>query len=248
MGMNCASTLKAGHSIPTQPDLGRFISRDPIGFQGGLNLFNGASTNPVTFVDPTGLLTADSALLSRLDTFLGSGPGGQRYGYASGQQLLDASVSKANDILYRASLDLDPNTEHGRTTRQILRDIRDIVNSPNWKWGYDCDKAGAYAYTHRNKPNASGNSSYLTESGVRDLGPGRRYPTVAAKEILAAFIIHEAFHLYRGNLQNACGTDRYKTSDHGPNDDGPLFWFTRGVLGPYWDRAWRSPWSGPMVP
>jgi RHS repeat-associated protein len=36
-------------------DLGRFISRDPIGFAGGLNLFNGASTNPMTMVDPEGL-------------------------------------------------------------------------------------------------------------------------------------------------------------------------------------------------
>lgn len=35
-------------------ELGRFISRDPIGFDGGLNLFNGAGTNPVTFVDPSG--------------------------------------------------------------------------------------------------------------------------------------------------------------------------------------------------
>jgi RHS repeat-associated protein len=36
-------------------ELGRFISRDPIGFAGGLNLFNGHSANPVTFVDPAGL-------------------------------------------------------------------------------------------------------------------------------------------------------------------------------------------------
>jgi RHS repeat-associated protein len=36
-------------------ELGRFISRDPIGFAGGLNLFNGAATNPVTFVDPSGM-------------------------------------------------------------------------------------------------------------------------------------------------------------------------------------------------
>ncbi len=35
--------------------LGRFISRDPIGFTGGLNLFNGAGASPVTFVDPAGL-------------------------------------------------------------------------------------------------------------------------------------------------------------------------------------------------
>ena len=37
------------------PDLGRFISRDPIGFAGGLNLCNGAGVSPVTMVDPTGL-------------------------------------------------------------------------------------------------------------------------------------------------------------------------------------------------
>jgi hypothetical protein len=55
MGMSGVLNLKAGHSIPAEADLGRFISRDPIGFRGGLNLFNGASTNPVTMVDPTGL-------------------------------------------------------------------------------------------------------------------------------------------------------------------------------------------------
>jgi hypothetical protein len=36
-------------------ELGRFISRDPIGFRGGLNLFNGHGTSPLTFVDPSGL-------------------------------------------------------------------------------------------------------------------------------------------------------------------------------------------------
>lgn len=55
MGMNGVLDLKAGHSIPSQADLGRFISRDPIGFDGGLHLFNGHSINPVTFTDPDGL-------------------------------------------------------------------------------------------------------------------------------------------------------------------------------------------------
>lgn len=37
------------------PELGRFISRDPIGFRGGLNLFGTAfGNNPVTMVDPSG--------------------------------------------------------------------------------------------------------------------------------------------------------------------------------------------------
>ncbi len=36
------------------PSLGRFLNRDPIGFRGGLNLFN-YPTNPVNLVDPEGL-------------------------------------------------------------------------------------------------------------------------------------------------------------------------------------------------
>jgi uncharacterized protein RhaS with RHS repeats len=55
MGMSGVSTLKAGHSIPAEADLGRFISRDPIGFRGGLNLFGSHATSPVSLVDPSGL-------------------------------------------------------------------------------------------------------------------------------------------------------------------------------------------------
>ena len=38
------------------PTLGRFLSADPIGLAGGLNVYEYAGTNPVTFVDPEGLL------------------------------------------------------------------------------------------------------------------------------------------------------------------------------------------------
>jgi RHS repeat-associated protein len=39
------------------PEVGRFISKDPIGFAGGdLNLYNYVGANPVNWVDPLGLI------------------------------------------------------------------------------------------------------------------------------------------------------------------------------------------------
>ena len=58
------------------PELGRFISRDPIGFQGGLNLFNGAGANPVTMVDPSGLRPPSGILT----TIMGCGAKAQQVG------------------------------------------------------------------------------------------------------------------------------------------------------------------------
>ena len=52
------------------PELGRFISQDPIGLMGGINLYQYAP-NPVEWVDPLGLKT-NSALLGRN---LGASPG-----------------------------------------------------------------------------------------------------------------------------------------------------------------------------
>ncbi len=39
------------------PKFGRWISRDPIGERGGLNLFNYVSSKPIAFRDPYGLLS-----------------------------------------------------------------------------------------------------------------------------------------------------------------------------------------------
>jgi RHS repeat-associated protein len=38
------------------PKVGRFISEDPIGFNGGMNFYAYVEDNPVNFVDPDGLL------------------------------------------------------------------------------------------------------------------------------------------------------------------------------------------------
>jgi len=41
------------------PDLGRFLSEDPIGISGGLNLYAYAGNDPVNLWDPSGASATD---------------------------------------------------------------------------------------------------------------------------------------------------------------------------------------------
>src|SRR6185312_2421129 len=48
------------------PSVGRFLSEDPIGFQGGTNFYDYVSNNPVAFIDPFGLSAQDVEKLRTL--------------------------------------------------------------------------------------------------------------------------------------------------------------------------------------
>jgi len=58
---------RARYYDPTQ---GRFLTRDPIGFAGGINLYAYVGNNPVNWIDPWGLLkynTNNTAITGRLN-------------------------------------------------------------------------------------------------------------------------------------------------------------------------------------
>ncbi len=60
-----------------KPDLGRFISEDPVGLLGGLNRYAYARGNPLRFVDPLGLQDQDASPDASVTDPLGIGPQGQ---------------------------------------------------------------------------------------------------------------------------------------------------------------------------
>ncbi|MER3281305.1 RHS repeat-associated core domain-containing protein, partial [Salmonella enterica] len=55
------------------PDIGKFISGDPIGLRGGLNLYQYAP-NPLSWIDPLGLATVDVTFEMNGEIFTGSNP------------------------------------------------------------------------------------------------------------------------------------------------------------------------------
>lgn len=87
------------------PALGRFTQKDPIGFNGGMNLYRYSDNNPVLFTDPMGLASVLSAttiigLQARgfqVDSVMSAIMGSVRYGGSQGSLFGDLITKRLNE-------------------------------------------------------------------------------------------------------------------------------------------------------
>jgi RHS repeat-associated protein len=99
------------------PDLGRFISRDPIGYAGGdVNLYRFVGNNPYGGLDPMGLFTAWIGGGADKTELLGQGPTG-----------IMNSVMSSNTSRFDGS---DVYYGHHETSK-IVNDIKKIKDAEN---------------------------------------------------------------------------------------------------------------------
>jgi hypothetical protein len=88
------------------PDLGRWTSEDPLGIEGGLNLYAYVNDRPTTSTDPLGLV---GGTISRTPKILRR-PRGEIPGGKCGRTLTDRALEgecKCKDGAYRAELSVD---------------------------------------------------------------------------------------------------------------------------------------------
>ena len=97
------------------PNSGRFISEDPIGFADGPNPYRYAGNNPILYVDPTGLFSENAYPLNNLAGGFATGT------LASRPSIIDSSFARPfNSLSNTASLSRDYLTNHLSSNGSLL--------------------------------------------------------------------------------------------------------------------------------
>lgn len=126
------------------PMEGRFVSKDPIGFNGGINLYNYVDSNPINYADPFGLMSFNcgSGFQSLIipDSWFG------KYSFSNACQ--------SHDKCYET-----PNKPKKGCDDNFDKDMKDECIKLSGLWKINCESIGAaYVEAVRNL----GNSAYCS--------------------------------------------------------------------------------------
>jgi RHS repeat-associated protein len=117
------------------PQVGRFVTKDPIGFDGGdVNLYNYVSGNPVNWIDPWGLrkcsgtarvIRGNSKLIGKLGAFNGFPSNPDLYGVTSDSAAIIPSQFGKTKSELRPYIECISGVIEGNVTFNRVRDIMD---------------------------------------------------------------------------------------------------------------------------
>ena len=139
------------------PDLGRWLNRDPSGESGGLNLYAYAGGNPANRVDPQGLTWTDDAKMFG-QWVAGAAPAHQGFGPDTNQtqDLMNApGVNGARSLYY------GKNTSTGADTQQAVTNYNASFGLPGlWDAGSNSTRQFVGKYSVDIFPNRDGTLSF----------------------------------------------------------------------------------------
>lgn len=223
------------------PTIQRFVSRDPIGINGGQNLYTYCANVPSLFNDPDGLQPGfplpsqgrSRPLVSdRLDKEVR-----KRWGASDPASEITKCLTEAIAKLDQLKSQHPSNSKYETDLRTIATDLQAIAKSPDLSFGYAnkvrpgiIDYMRTFRYS-KNRTNEGVVSPYEVaeygaENATINISPGFWNACGSSYDRLencARMVIHELYHVYRGRMYEARrsqGRDpgRYDHNlDHGPD-------------------------------
>jgi RHS repeat-associated protein len=156
---DCESGLHYNRFRYFDPDIGRFISQDPIGLVGGNNLYQYAS-NPIEWIDPLGLVNAPSTLPNEEGIYIvrnGSqsyvGQAGMGSGGGTFKQGMNDRLSSSSDP-GQALLGTGQKVQFVRVNLGAATDVSERNNILRYYEAreYDKEKAAGQIMLNKNRP------------------------------------------------------------------------------------------------